>query len=1189
MSKLNLAPAKNYLKEISSQSMNSVERGDAAVKLATNLLTQANLIQSSREKKEQAKLARMMEDPAGKIFTTCMTDECFRSEEPKRVASQITYLLDKHGVPKYLNLLDRIQMGCFQVLGEPLADQLIPLVKKLIRKETVRVIIPGEADLIEKHISKRKNEGITTNLNHLGEAILGEGEAKKRLDSYLVDLKKESVEYISVKISTIFSQLNSVAWEETQEILRERLRLLYRTCMENQYTEKDGTKHNKFVNLDMEEYRDLDITIELFKTVLDEEEFLNYRGGIVLQAYLPDTYASYLDLAEWSKKRMARGGAPIKVRLVKGANLAMEHVESELRHWESTPFSSKIESDANYKKILNIATQPENAKAVNLGIASHNLFDLAYALIVTHQNDVTQYCQFEMLEGMAEHLREVMHEISGEMVLYCPAAAEHEFQHAIAYLIRRLDENTADDNFLRHAFDLAPNTSKFDYLSDFFLKSCKLIDEIDNSPRRTQNRLEAPKALAEDAPFENEADTDIAIAKNRQWMDEIYDNARKVKSEQLPLIINGETIVTEKFAESIDPSTAEAAYKYSLAEDAEIETVLETADKAYKAFDQKDWQSRATKLKRVAQITREKRAELISVMIHDSGKTALEADVEVSEAVDFCEYYARSIEEWQSNEKLEMSGKGVVLITPPWNFPFAIPLGGVAAALAAGNSAIFKPAPEVPLSSFKAVEIFYEAGFSKQELQFIMCEDDPYGSKLIKDKRVKSVILTGATETAQLFMNMRPDLDLMAETGGKNVMIITDLCDRDLAAKDLVQSAFGHSGQKCSACSIAILEDKLYDDKHFLELVRDTAASMKVGDAYDKGTLINPLINPPAEKLKRALTTLEPGEEWLLKPQPTKNPHIWSPGIKTNVKPDGYTFNTEFFGPVLAIVRASDLDNAIKMASKLSYGLTGGIHTLDKREQEKWIESTEVGNAYVCRSITGAIVRRQPFGGYKSSAYGRGFKAGGPNYLIQLMDVKEVAQPTDQGGLDSMKGYLNNVVTKGLVNDAEVAEWRAAAASYAHHYENFFTVDHDPSNVQGQYNILRFKNIKQTTLIVQENDRKLDVYKAITACVVAGTTLRVVANEAVLKDFKLAKFANAANKVTVAAVADLTKELAVDNMSRIRVISDVPAEWLKVAADNFTHLQALPAYSSGRLELLNYIRPQALSIDYHRYGNLDNA
>ena len=1189
MPKVNVAIAKTYLLELASRKMTAVERGEATIKLASLILREANKIQTSYEKKEQAKLARMMEDPEGKIFTTSMTDECFRSEDSSRVANQIVYLLDKHGVPKYLPLMDRIQMGCFQALGKPLADQLIPIVKKMIRKQTSRVIIPGEEHLIENHITKRKSEGVTTNLNHLGEAILGEDEAKKRLKSYIDDLKKSSIEYISVKISTIFSQLNSVAWDETQSVLRERLRLLYRTCMENQYTDNTGKKHNKFVNLDMEEYRDLDITIELFKSVLDEEEFLSYRGGIVLQAYLPDTYAAYLDLAEWSKKRMARGGAPIKVRLVKGANLAMEHVEAELRHWESTPFSTKIESDANYKKILNVATQVENAKAVNLGIASHNLFDLSYSLIITTQNKVTEYCQFEMLEGMAEHLREVIKALSGEMILYCPAAEEHEFQHAIAYLIRRLDENTADDNFLRHAFDLAPGTHKFKDLSDFFLRSCKLIDEIDNSPRRTQNRFEVPKALPQDAPFENEADTDVAVAANRKWIDEIYTNAKTLKTEQLPLVIDGETIVTDKFVESVDPSTAKAAYKYSLAEDAEIEKVLDTAHKAFAAINQNDWQSRAKKLKRVAQITREKRAELISVMIHDSGKVALEADVEVSEAIDFCEYYARSLEEWQSNEKLDVQGKGVVLITPPWNFPFAIPLGGVAAALAAGNSAIFKPAPEVPLSAFKALEIFYEAGFSKQELQFIMCEDNPYGSKLIKDKRVKSVILTGATETAQLFMNMRPDLDLMAETGGKNVMIVTDLCDRDLAAKDIVQSAFGHAGQKCSACSIAILEDKLYDDGKFLELLRDTAASMKVGDAYDKGTLINPLINPPSEKLKRALTTLEEGEEWLLKPQATDNPHIWTPGIKINVKPDSYTFNTEFFGPVLAVVRSSGLDESLKMASKLSYGLTGGVHTLDKREQQQWIENTEVGNAYVCRSITGAIVRRQPFGGYKSSAYGRGFKAGGPNYLVQLMDIVEKAEPTDASGLKPADAWLVNLVDSLLPDAQEKAQWRNAAASYAYNMENYFGTDHDPSQVRGQYNILRFKNIKQTTLILQKEDKKLDVYKAISACVISGTALRIVAQKGVFNDLSLASFTKFSKKVTAVIIDDLSQELAVDNMSRIRVISEVSDEWLKIAAENFTHLQALPVYSSGRLELLNYLRPQALSIDYHRYGNLDGA
>ncbi|MCM8538670.1 MAG: proline dehydrogenase family protein, partial [Lentisphaeraceae bacterium] len=357
--KLNLETAAQKLASAKGKEFTDSQRAEAAVELASLLLSEANRIQSSEEKKIQAQLGRMMDDPEGKLFTTNMTDECFRSDNNTRIANQIVHLIHKHGVPKYLNGLSRIQLEFFKHMGIPLSNILIPMVKKMIRKETSKVILPGEEQILEHHIHERKLEGVTTNLNHLGEAILGEEEAARKLATYLKDLEKNSVEYISVKVSTIYSQLNLISWDATIKTLKERLRILYRQAMKHKFTDPDGNTYHKFVNLDMEEYRDLHLTIDVFKEILEEDEFLSYKGGIVLQAYLPDSYSLLKDLTEWSKKRIARGGNCIKVRIVKGANLSMEKVEASLLGWEQAPFTSKIEVDANYKRMLHFATKPE--------------------------------------------------------------------------------------------------------------------------------------------------------------------------------------------------------------------------------------------------------------------------------------------------------------------------------------------------------------------------------------------------------------------------------------------------------------------------------------------------------------------------------------------------------------------------------------------------------------------------------------------------------------------------------------------------------------------------------------------------------------------------------------------------------------------------------------------------------------
>jgi RHH-type proline utilization regulon transcriptional repressor/proline dehydrogenase/delta 1-pyrroline-5-carboxylate dehydrogenase len=292
---------------------------------------------------------------------------------------------------------------------------------------------------------------VKVNLNHLGEAILGEEEAHRRLQIYLDDLARPEVECISIKISTITSQINLLAWDYTLDRLAERLRQLYRTAMNYQYS-LDEKNHDKFVNLDMEEYRDLHLTVELFCKVLNESEFFHYSGGIVLQSYLPDAYSIQQELTQWAMQRVNLGGASIKIRVVKGANLAMEQVEASLHGWPQAPYTQKEHVDANFKRMVIFGCEPKHAQAVRLGVASHNLFDIAYALLTIHEKGVGEFVHFEMLEGMAPHIRRVVQILSKEMLLYCPVAQEEEFQNAVAYLVRRLDENTAPQNFLRHLF-----------------------------------------------------------------------------------------------------------------------------------------------------------------------------------------------------------------------------------------------------------------------------------------------------------------------------------------------------------------------------------------------------------------------------------------------------------------------------------------------------------------------------------------------------------------------------------------------------------------------------------------------------------------------------------------------------------------------------------------------------------------
>jgi RHH-type proline utilization regulon transcriptional repressor/proline dehydrogenase/delta 1-pyrroline-5-carboxylate dehydrogenase len=963
-----------------------------------------------------------------------------------------------------------------------------------------------------------------------------------------------------VKISSIFSQIHMVAYEHTVEQIKERLRKLYRQAMAHQFRQPDGTMVPKFVNLDMEEYRDLHLTVDAFQQVLDEDEFLNYRAGIVLQAYLPDSWQVQQDLTKWAMERVERGGATIKLRLVKGANLAMEKVEAAIHGWEQAPYYNKTQVDANFKRMVAYSFEPERAKAVHIGIASHNLFDITYALLLREKMGVEDYVEFEMLEGMANHQARAVQEQAGGLLLYAPVVKRADFHSAIAYLVRRLDENTAEENFLHDLFGLEPGSPAWEKQRDLFLSAVEQMHTVYGHPNRQQDRSTEEITFDPDAPFHNEPDTDFSLRQNQRWIKTIMQEWESREIDDIPLQIDGEFIQTEKKAEGIDPAKPnQVSHRYSLATPDHIEKALQTAVKAKEGWQKKSIAERKKLLVRAAEVLANRRGEMLGAMTRDGGKTVEQSDPEVSEAIDFANYYARSFDLMESElSDLNYEPLGVMLITPPWNFPLAIPAGGAMAALMAGNTVLFKPAPEATLVGWKIVNALWDAGIPEDVLQFVPTTDDEVGKALVTDDRVDGVILTGAYETARMFLSWKPTMRLFAETSGKNSMIITAMSDRDQAVKDLVKSAFGHAGQKCSASSLAILEAEVYDDETFRRQLRDAAKSLAVGSGWELHNVINPVIRRPEGKLHRALTQLEPGETWLLPPHVVDdNPNCWTPGIKMGVKQGSFYHKTECFGPVLGLIRADNLEHAIEIANDVDYGLTSGLHSLDDREIKLWREKIEAGNAYINRGTTGAIVERQSFGGWKQSAFGYA-KAGGPNYTLSL-------------------GTWNDASDENLLERAK--------KSYKQAWENHFSQERDPSGILGESNIFRYRRIKRMILRVTPETKPVDIERVILGAKVAGVALHI----------SLAPDANLGVshgdhvivvRETEAQLIDALKDSQYRFWQRLRVTEPVSLDVYEAAHEVHVPVITAPVVSNGRIELRHYFVEQAVTQTMHRYGNL---
>ena len=1195
--------------------MSAVAREDPAhraVALAEALLRDAQAGQTADERAQARKLARLMDDPHGKDLTIALVDQAFRSRRPERIADQLAYLLDRYGTPRYMDWWERAALVLGGVMAHYLPSVVVPPIVSRLRQETQSLILPGEEEELRGYLAARRRAGIRLNLNQLGEAILGEAEAARRLEAYLALLARDDVEYISVKVSSVFSQINLVAFRDTVEQVKERLRALYRQALRHEYAHPDGRRTPKFINLDMEEYRDLDLTVTAFREVLAEDEFLPLPAGVVLQAYLPESFRVQRALVAWAAERVRRGGAPIKVRIVKGANLAMERIEAALHLWPQAPYPAKPEVDANYKRMIEYGCRPDHARVVHLGIASHNLFDVAHGLVLRAARGVQAWVEFEMLEGMANHQARAVQARAGGLLLYAPVVRAEDFHSAIAYLVRRLDENTAEENFLRHVFGLEPGSAEWHREAERFLAAFSIVEGLSDLPRRTQDRAAeeaAPSGAGGErragALFDNEPDTDWALPANRAWIERAMAAWREAGPRPVPLQIGGELIAGAQ-AERRDPSRPDrVGYTHALADRAQVSRALDVARAAQPAWAARTPAERRALLDACADVLGRRRGELIGAMALDGAKTVAEADPEVSEAIDFARYYGRALDErGEELDTCRMEPLGVVVVAPPWNFPLSIPAGGVFAALAAGNAVILKPAPEAVLVGWHLAAAMWDAGVPRELVQFVPCPDDEVGRSLITDPRVGGVILTGSSETARLFLRWRPDLPLFAETSGKNAIVVTALADRDQAIRDLVRSAFGHNGQKCSAASLAVCEAEVYDDPVFRRQLRDAAASLPVGSAWSLVSRITPLTQPPGPALRRALTQLDPGEEWLLAPRhAAEDADLWSPGIKLGVAPGSFFHLTECFGPVLGLMRAETLDEAIDLVNGTAFGLTSGIHSLDDREVARWLDGVEAGNLYVNRAITGAIVRRQPFGGWKASSVGPGAKAGGPNYVLQLARWHQRALPPLDAPADAgttaaeaavaaaremaprpEAGALLEQARRALVGEAEQEALCAAAGSYARAWRTHFGIGHDPSGVLGEDNVFRYRPCRGVLVRVEpgEPGEALALAQVALAAVLCGTPLIVSASDLLPWPW-LAEAPGIA--VVVESPAELAARLPASGAERLRAWRPVPRPLRAAANEALLAVIEAPVLATGRLELRWYLREQAISRERHRYGN----
>ena len=1116
---------------------------------------------TEEERREQHKYAVMVQRPQDKKFLVKMLDESSQIRDRKKLAARIKNLIDRYGVPKFLNGRDAFLFKMYQAFGHHFDFIAIPIIKKRLRLDTSKVIIDEARPHLTEHLATRFKEKIGQNVNLLGEVVLGNGEADHRYHHYLESLESPDINYISVKISGIYAQTHALNYEESFPELVRRMSALYQKAIDFPYVDENGNTRAKFINLDMEEYKDSHFTMRLFKTVLSKPEFKNYSAGLVVQAYLPDALGFQTELLEFAKARVAEGGAPLKMRLVKGCNLEMETVISSLRGWPNPIRSSKVEVDANYLHLLERGLMPENAKVLHMGVASHNLFSIAYAYLLSQKMGTSEYMTFEMLEGMANHLWRAQSMLGNHVILYTPVVKNEHFLNAVSYLVRRMDENTAPDNFLTHSFNLKPGTDTWNFLARQFEEAYAMKDSLSHvSPRvQDRNKLLAPVPPAD--KMKNEPDTDFDLLQNQKWVEGISAKWKKSKEDSpeiIPLQIGAETVVCEMRYKYMDRCQDDevCVCEMSQADVAQMKQIIGIAEADPAGWHKTTLEERHRMMYAAADNLAAMRGDLIGCMCAVTGKTVIEGDVEVSEAVDYARFYTTAMKPFAALDDVEISPKGTILVISPWNFPCAIPVGGVVAGLAGGNTVILKPATVAAPVAWMFAKAFWDAGVPKEALQVVITDREAL-KVLTTAPAIKHIILTGGTDTAQNIAKANPATPLSAETGGKNVIILTASGDRDHAIMNIVTSAFGNAGQKCSACSLLLVERSVYEDKDFQNKMVDAATSMKVGSVWNAGNMVGPMITNKNDKLLQALGTLEPGEWWLVPPRfLDKRQYILAPTIKWGVRPQNFSFRTELFGPMLSVACIENLQEGIDLVNGLDYGLTSGLQSLDESEQKLWRDSVMAGNLYINRGITGAIVNRQPFGGMKLSAFGGGVKAGGPNYCTCFVNI------TDKP--DSRTDYKHG---------------------YARAYQEEFAKPRDVNQLYGEQNMFRYLPLASMVLRLFPGDSDQQAEMIALAARTCGTPLTISFDPS---DDRTAVLASTGCPLKKETLNEFLQSMS--GYERVRTCSAaIPMEMYEVAACNNQYIATALPVKDGRVELIHYIKEQSVTFEYHRYGSISEV
>ncbi len=958
-----------------------------------------------------------MHDPVLKVQLFRFVDTLPYLKEPEEVSRHLREYLQE----AELQLPRWVRWGMKLIPQGGLLGRLLAFLAQSGAQQMARKFIAGSnvAEAIDA-VRRLRQRRLAFTIDLLGEATITEVEAdhvQKQYLELLAGLTREVNRWpeepiidrddrgpiprvnVSVKLSALYSQFDPIDPEGTAQAVCARLRPILALAQQT----------GAFVNFDMEQYSFKETTLRIFRDILTEPPFRDWpHVGIAIQAYLKDSDNDLRQLLDWAKNIRK---TPVGIRLVKGAYWDYETVIAAQHHWPVPVFTQKWQSDANFEKLTEFLLA--NVDWLVPAFGSHNIRSIAHAMAVAESLKVPpRRYEFQMLYGMAEPITVAIQSLNYRVRIYTPYG---QLLPGMAYLVRRLLENSSNDSFLRQGF--AEGLSEEVLLMNPTELAAPHPPPA-NPPAAAVCAAVVPSSAQAGPPssitcsrFTNEPLTDFAIAANREAMKAALADVRQQFGRTYPVVIDNtaQPVAGRVLARENPSRIAEIVGRVAMATQDQARQAVASCLRAFDAWRETPVRERAALLRRTAQQFRTRRFELAAWIVHEVGKPWREADADVAEAIDFCEYYAQEMLKLGAPQHRDVPGednryfyepRGVAVVIAPWNFPLAILTGMATAALVAGNTVVLKPAEQSSVVAAKLMECLQAAGLPPGVANLLPGAGEEIGPLLVTHPDVALIAFTGSLQVALTINEQAAKTPggqnfvkkVIAEMGGKNAIIIDADADLDEAVKGVVDSAFGYSGQKCSAGSRAIVLSGIYDQ--FLHRLIEATKSLAVKPADDPGCAVGPVID--AEARDRILRFIAIGKtEAKLVHQSdvgslADQGYFVPPTIFADVPENATIAQEEIFGPVLAVMRARDLEEALRIANSTKYALTGGCYSRSPQHIEMVKRKFRVGNLYINRKCTGALVDRQPFGGFKLS--GIGSKAGGPDYLLQFLLPRTITE-----------------------------------------------------------------------------------------------------------------------------------------------------------------------------------------------------